>query len=85
MVGYDDWDEHEFEVVQNGSHSWEGIVKVWSEYGSPYGGKLEEAAPGDWEISDTITLKSCSNPGKMSCLHFKIFLSFLLFSRFIFI
>merc|ERR1719295_617383 len=26
MVGYEDWDGHEFEIVQSGSKSWEGFA-----------------------------------------------------------
>ena len=65
MVGNDDWNNHQFEIIQGGSHSWEGFIKVWKDDDTPRGTKLFGAADGDWEKSDIIILKSCSNPGKM--------------------
>ena len=64
MVGFDGWRNHKFRIVQSGSHSWEGKILVLQRKdvnnGSPFG------AGGIWEVNDTITLKSCSNPGKIS-------------------
>ena len=80
MVGYENWHKHEFEIVQKGSHSWEGKVVVYKT--ESYDGKgifsgqkadEEGAAAGDWKTSDTITLKRCINPGRICCILIKYF------------
>ena len=72
MVGFDDWHEHEFRVVQSGSLSWEGMVRVYQskDFKSPTGRK--SFAAGGWKVNDTFTLKSCSNPGKISSFHYQV-------------
>lgn len=78
MVGNENWNEQEFEIVQEGSHSWEGKVVVyksvdrWNDE-SIYGRKAdgEGAADGDWKTSDTITLKRCIDPGKNCSIRFR--------------
>ena len=65
MVGYDKWEFEEFEVVQSGSQSWEGTIQVRKDKNTSYGWKFYEASDGDWKVNDTITLKNCSNPGKI--------------------
>ena len=69
MVGFDDWHNDEFRIVQSGSHSWEGMINVhnWKDNPTPVG-----MSDSDWEVNDTITLKSCSNPGKISSFHYQL-------------
>jgi len=67
MVGYDYWHTHEFEVVQSGSNSWEGEISVLKLENTGRGWKNEGSAAGDWKVSDTISLKKCSNPDKYPC------------------
>merc|ERR1712136_461416 len=63
MVGFDDWNNGEFRIVQSGSHSWEGMVSVYNSKNddTPFG------CCGPWEVNDTMTLKSCSNPDLTPC------------------
>ena len=60
MVGYEDWDRDEFEIVQTGSNSWNGKVIVWKDASASHGRKSAGAADGDWQASDTISLQSCA-------------------------
>ena len=65
MVGYKNWHGKKFEIVQEGSHSWRGKVTVWNVATGSHGRKSYGAANGDWKEGDTITLKYCSEPGKL--------------------
>merc|ERR1712136_658334 len=69
MVGFDDWHNNEFRIVQSGSHSWEGMITVYKDgdWNTPTGIKHLNAGPDDWKVGDTITLKSCSNPDLTPC------------------
>jgi len=62
MVGTDRWAGKEYEIIQDGSNSWTGKVKVWDvNMGQGgYGYKSNGKAEGDWKKGDTITLKACS-------------------------
>ena len=64
MVGNEDWDEKEFEIVQDGSYSWTGKVIVWNRGSGSHGRKVDGYADGDWGIGDRITLQGCTEPGK---------------------
>ena len=64
MVGNEDWDEKEFEIFQDGSHSWTGKVIVRNRGSGSYGRKLDGYADGDWGKGDRITLQGCTEPGK---------------------
>ena len=70
MVGTDRWAGKEFEIIQYGSNSWTGKVKVWDvDMGQGgYGYKVNGKAEGDWKKGDTITLKACSEAGKFKIL-----------------
>jgi len=67
MVGNENWNNGEFEIVQSGSNSWEGMVTVQKLKNTSRGYKTDGFAAGDWKVSDTISLKSCSNPDKHPC------------------
>ena len=69
MVGFDDWHNHEFRVVQSGSLSWEGMINVYH-WKPPTG--VKSFSSSGWKVNDTITLKSCSNPGKISSFHYQV-------------
>ena len=73
MVGYEDWETKVIEIVQSGSNSWEGELAVVKLKNTSHGFKNERSAAGDWKVSDTISLKSCSNPGKTSSFHYQIY------------
>merc|ERR1711872_441207 len=46
MVGFDGWPKHEFRIVQSGSHSWEGMIRVQNRKdGTPFG------CCGNWEVN----------------------------------
>ena len=64
MVGNENWDAMQFEVVQAGSDSWKGTVYVWNRESGSHGRKSEGAAAGDWKEGDTITLQTCIEKGK---------------------
>ena len=69
MAGVEDWNGmgEEFEVYQDGSHSWKGKVMVWATLDgkpNPHGRKSEGSADGDWKKLDAIALSSCGKPGK---------------------
>ena len=65
LVGDDNWNGQEFEIVQYGSHSWRGKVKVWSVASGSHGRKVDGDANGDWKKDDTIMLQTCSKEGKI--------------------
>ena len=65
LVGDDNWNGQEFEIVQYGSHSWRGKVKVWSVASGSHGRKVDGVANGDWKKDDTIMLQTCSKEGKI--------------------
>ena len=68
MVGHKNWNDQQFQIKQEGSHTWSGNVTVWagtSEYES-HGRKSERPANGDWEKSDSIKLAGCE-PRKIYC------------------
>ena len=73
MVG-ENWDGRNYEIVQNGSRSWEGRIDVWKkeDTSAGMGKKSYGAAAGDWKVNDTIELKSCRNPGKIFSFHYQI-------------
>ena len=64
MVGNENWDAMQYEVVQAGSDSWKGTVYVWNRESGSHGRKSEGAAAGDWKEGDTITLQTCIEKGK---------------------
>ena len=71
MVSERDWNAKTYEVIQRGSNSWTGTIKVWnssSEYG--VNGRrvigetgIKNTAAGEWAQGDTIQLKSCGEAG----------------------
>ena len=77
MVGREDWNNQQFQITQEGSHIWSGKVIVWeatSKY-ETHGRKVEGAADGDWEKSDSIKLAGCK-PRRIYCIlsyHFNSF------------
>ena len=56
MVGYEDWSQKTFEVMQYGSQSWTGQVKVWKDESGAHGRRdpKDGAADGQWKTGDTI-------------------------------
>ena len=56
MVGYEDWSQKTFEVMQYGSQSWTGQVKVWKDESGAHGRRdpYDGAADGQWKTGDTI-------------------------------
>ena len=56
MVGYEDWSGKTFEVMQLGSQSWTGQVKVWKHVSGAHGRRepLSGASAGQWQTGDTI-------------------------------
>ena len=64
MAGNNNWNGQEFEIVQYGSHSWRGKVKVWNVASGSHGRKVDGAANGDWKKDDMIMLQTCSKDGK---------------------
>jgi len=67
MVGFDDWHNVEFRIVQSGSHSWEGVIRVYNRIDENPFKPFAFGGYGNWEVNDTITLKSCSNPDLIPC------------------
>ena len=71
MVGETDWNAKTLEVIQRGSKSWIGNIKVWDgshNYGA--NGRRDTgddsyttAKVGDWVDGDTIQLKACVEAG----------------------
>ena len=61
-----------FTVVQKGSRSWEGKVRIWTRdsegNNNPHGRREEGIADGQWIKGDTIGLKGCTSkprPGRI--------------------
>ena len=54
MVGYEDWSDKLFEVMQHGSQSWTGQVKVWKHDSGAHGRRDSGSAAGQWHAGDTI-------------------------------
>ena len=59
-------------VIQKGSQSWEGRVRIWSRdsdgNSNPHGRREEGVADGQWKNGDTIALKGCTSkprPGRI--------------------
>jgi len=69
MVGFDDWGKDVYRIVQSGSHSWEGMVRVQirKDNGTPFGRRAFNGAKDAWKVGDTISLKSCVNPDITPC------------------
>ena len=71
MVGEKDWNVKKYEVIQRGSRSWTGTIKVWAgnnqngAHGRRDTGKKgnKNAAAGEWAQGDTIQLKACGEAG----------------------
>ena len=73
MIGTDKFDAISdggtvFTIVQKGSQSWEGRVRIWPRNSdgtsNPHGRREEGTAAGQWKKGDTIALKGCtSKPG----------------------
>ena len=71
MVGGKEWNGKNYEVIQRGSRSWTGTIKVWGRRnqnganGRRDSGKsgIENAAAGEWAQGDTIQLKACGEAG----------------------
>ena len=64
MVGNMEWNDKEFDIVQQGSHHWSGRVIVWGDHASgAHGRRVSDAGgrdqPGQWAAGDTIYLQSC--------------------------
>ena len=64
MVGNEDWDNETFDVIQEGSQSWTGWVKVWKHTQGAHGRRLRGRSSGQWAKGDTIKLTSCINAGR---------------------
>ena len=71
MVGKKEWNDENYEVIQRGSRSWTGTIKVWGS-SNQHGGHgrrdtekkgIENAAAGEWAQGDTIQLKACGEAG----------------------
>ena len=80
MVGYENWDGEEFEIIQTGSHSWRGKVMVWKRASGSHGRKSKGTAVGDWRTDDIITLQTCSETG-MICIRNIIHMLVLIFHQ----
>ena len=71
MVGEKDWKDNTYEVIQRGSRSWSGMIKVWNssnQYGfhgrrDTGGTGIKNAETGQWAQGDTIQLKACAGAG----------------------
>ena len=71
MVGESDWKDNTFEVIQRGSKSWTGTIKVWNSsnqngfHGRRDTGEkgIKNAETGEWAQGDTIQLKPCVEAG----------------------
>ena len=66
MIGETDWNTKTYEVIQRGSKSWTGMIKVWDGSTGQYGlaGRRNVgAAAGNWAQGDTIQLKACGEAG----------------------
>ena len=66
MVGEKDWNNKTYEVIQRGSKSWTGTIRVWDGSTGLYGlaGRRDTGfAPGNWAPGDTIQLKACVEAG----------------------
>ena len=68
MVGNENWNGKEIEIVQDGSHSWKGKVVVWNVASGSHGRKVNGEANGDWKKDDKITLQTCREAGKFQIL-----------------
>ena len=66
MVGETDWNNKTYEVIQRGSTSWTGTIRVWDGSTGIYGlaGRRDAGpAAGHWARGDTIQLKACVEAG----------------------
>ena len=71
MVGEKEWNNKNYEVIQRGSRSWTGTIKVWGSsnqngaHGRRDTGKagIDNTAAGEWAQGDTIQLKTCGEAG----------------------
>ena len=61
LFGYSGWNAKTVEVVQRGSQTWTGTVKVWSERRD--GRRDEGEGEGQWQAGDTLTAKACAENG----------------------
>ena len=71
MVGERAWNAKTYEVIQRGSKSWTGTIKVWNS-SNDYGANgrrvtgetgIKNAAAEEWAQGDTIQLKACGEAG----------------------
>ena len=68
LVGHDQWSGKVFKITQQGSQSWSGDVKVWSNDNGVHGRRNRGDKPGQWTVGDTIKLQSCLESGICLCL-----------------
>ena len=63
MVGHTDWNVKTFDIIQRGSRTWSGSVKVWrSSSDSDANGRrnpYEDAAENQWSPEDTLVMQNC--------------------------
>ena len=71
MVGERDWNAETYEIIQRGSKTWTGTIKVWNS-SNDYGANgrrvtgetgIKNTAAGEWAQGDTIKLKACGEGG----------------------
>ena len=69
-----------FTVIQKGSKSWEGKVRIWTRdsvgNSNPHGRREEGTADGQWKKGDTIGLKGCTSKPRPGRVYF-IFVIYL--------
>lgn len=66
MVGDEDWNGETFDVIQQGSQSWTGLIKVWkgNHNSEAHGRRDSGSGPGQWAEGDTLALASRVNGGR---------------------
>ena len=64
MVSETDWHDKTYEIIQRGSKSWTGTIKVWNgKKHGVHGWRASGESAGDWAQGDMIQLKSCVEAG----------------------
>ena len=60
--------KYEYEVIQQGSKSWTGEIRLFSTHGRRK--NWESVKAGNWAVGDSIQLKSCFEAGILLLLSF---------------
>ena len=64
MVGSTNWNAKDFDILQKGSRTWKGTIRVWNGKNgglSAHGRRQKGQADNQWSTGDTIEMKVCKS------------------------